>query len=155
MNRKRRMILLTAGSVLAMSVLAPVAGATPPDHVLVRAREAVAIGQEKAMGMALEAPGQENRAKGLERAAVALAAAAERAAERAEGATPGNGNAFGKGHAAEVHAILLAGGSPSDLPSHGEAVSGLAKAFGKVKGDHPGLGLGLDKPSKGNDGDDD
>jgi hypothetical protein len=107
----------------------------------------VTIGQGKAKGLAnghgTEAPGQENRARGLERAEAAIAAAAERKAARdaakAEG-EPGRG--LGRGHADAVHGILLAGGSPSELPSHGEMVSGLARAFEKVKADHPGQGKG-------------
>lgn len=136
-----------------MSALAPVAAATPPDHVLERAREAVTIGQENAIIIGLAESSQENRAQGLERAGEALAAAAERLA--AQGTHPGIGHAYGKGHAADVHAILLAGGSPSDLPPHGETVRGLAAAFAEVRADHPGLGLGLDNPNKGQDDVDD
>jgi hypothetical protein len=52
-----------------------------------------------------------------------------------------------------VHAILAAGGSPSELAPHGEAVTELVQAYEAVKGeDHPGRGHG----AGGNpDGDDD
>lgn len=49
--------------------------------------------------------------------------------------------------------MLAAGGSPSDLAPHGEAVTLLAHAFDKVKADHPGQGQGLnkEKPVRGAD----
>ncbi len=158
MSPTNRFVALTATSLLAISLLAPAALATPGEDTLQRAREAVEIGREKAKGMADEAPGQENRARGLDksrargldRAAEAIAAAAERKAARdeakAEDDKPGRG--LGRGHAAEVHAILLAGGSPSELPPHGETVRELAHAFEKVKADHPGLKLGHAKNGK-------
>lgn len=151
MNRRHRLVLLTIVSIVGMSLAAPSAGATPSEDTLQRALAAVAIGQEKAQGMAAEAPGQVNHARGLERAAEAIAAAIERKAARDEaagvrGEQPGRG--LGRGHSAEVHAILLAGGSPSDLPPHGEAVRELAHAFHEVKSDHPGLKLGHAKNGK-------
>ena len=156
MKSTRRIVTLAATGILAVSALAPAAQATPSEDTLQRAREAVEIGREKAKGMADKAKGQENRARGLDRAAQALAAAAERQAARAEGNAgddkPGRG--VGRGHAAEVHAALLAGGSPSELPSHGKTVSGLAKAFEKVKADNPGLKLGHGKSGKADDDDD-
>ncbi len=151
MTRTHRATLVTIASLVAVAVLAPAASATPPEHVLERARQAVQIGQEKAEGMSSEAPGQENRARGLERAAEALAAAAERKAARGDGEHPGRG--LGRGHAAEVHTMLLGGGSPSDLPPHGKKVSTLAKAFEKLKADRPGRGLGRDKPKNDDFGD--
>ena len=75
---------------------------------------------------------------------------AARDAAKAEGDEPGRG--LGRGRAAEVHAILLAGGSPSELPSHGERVSGLARAFDKVKADYTGRDQGLTNEG-GDDGD--
>jgi hypothetical protein len=151
-------VILIAAAFLVISLVVPAASATPSEDTLATARAAVAVGQGKAKGLAnghgAETPGQENRARGLERAEAAIAAAAERKAARdgtgAEGEKPGRG--LGRGHAAEVHAILLDGGSPSELPSHGETVSGLAHAFGKVKADHPGQGQGLTN-NGGDDGD--
>lgn len=151
MKRTHGAALLTIAALVALAVLAPTASATPPDHVLERARAAVQIGQEKAKGLSAEAPGQENRARGLERAAQALAAAAERKAARGEAEHPGRG--LGRGHAAEVHAMLLAGGSPSDLPPHSEQVQALAEAFKALQADRPGRGLGRDKPKDGDSGD--
>jgi hypothetical protein len=141
-------VILATAAFLVMSLVVPAASATPSEDTLATARAAVTIGQGKAKGLAnghgAEAPGQENRARGLERAEEALAAAAERKAARdgagADGEKPGRG--LGRGHAAQVHTILFAGGSPSELPSHGETVSGLARAFDKVKADHPGRGQG-------------
>jgi hypothetical protein len=154
MNRRHRFAAVTVAALLGASLIAPAASAKPPADKLERARTAVTIGQEKAKGHSAEAPGRQNRARGLERAEAAIAAAAERKAARdaakAEGDKPGRG--LGRGHAAEVHAILLANGSPSELPSHGETVSGLAHAFDKVKADHPGQGKGRTKTG-GDDGD--
>jgi hypothetical protein len=150
-------VILVAAALLVISLVVPAASATPSEDTLATARAAVTVGKEKAKGHSAEAPGQENRARGLERAEAAIAAAAERKAARdgaaADGEKPGRG--LGRGHAAEVHAILLAGGSPSELPSHGEMVSGLARAFDKVKADHPGRGQGpTDKGGEGDDEDD-
>jgi hypothetical protein len=154
MSRNRRPVIIAAATLLVMLLVVPAASAVPSEDTLATARAAVTIGQEKAKGHSAEAPGQQNRARGLERAEAAIAAAAERKAARdatgAEGEKPGRG--LGRGHAAEVHAILLAGGSPSKLPSHGERVSGLAQAFDKVKADHPGRGQGPTNKG-GDDGD--
>jgi hypothetical protein len=154
MSRTHRITLLTVASLFGMSVLAPAAVATPDETTLQRALEAVEIGKEKAKGMAVDAPGQENRARGLERAAAAIAAAAERKAAREEATTAGDGpgRGLGRGHAADVHEILLGEGSPSDLPPHGETVRGLAHAFDTVKADHPGLKLGHSKNGKADGG---
>jgi len=138
-----------------MALAAPAVLASPPEHVLERARQAVAEGQEAAQGLAdADAPGQEHKAKGLENAARAIEAAATRKAEREGREFPGQGKALGRGQSDAVHAILAAGGSPSGLAgAHGVAVSDLARAFDKVKADHPGQGEGLDreKPARGAD----
>ena len=100
-------------------------------------------------------PGKKTGPSGWKTPKKAITAAAERKAARdtakAEGDKPGRG--LGRGHAAEVHAYLLAGYSPSELPPHGEAVSGLVHAFDKVKADHPGRGNG--PTEKGDDDPDD
>ena len=147
MNRRHRFAVVTVAALLGTSLIVPAASAKPPADKLERARSAVTTGQEKAKGLAkghAEAPGQEDRARGLERAEEAITAAAERKAARdtakAEGDKPGLG--LGRGHSAEVHAYLLGGYSPSELAPHGETVSGLAHAFDKVKADHPGRGNG-------------
>ena len=99
----------------------------------------------------------EEKATGLERAAQAIEAAVVRKVDREGIEFPGKGRALGRGHSAAVHAILAAGGSPSEIPSHGETVSALAEAFKLIKADHPGRGLGLtkEKPLKGSDDDSD
>ena len=148
----RRVAALALAGAVVMALIAPAALATPPDHVLDRAREAVAEGRQ-AVEQIEEGPSTEEKATGLDRAAEAIEAAAARKADREATEFPGNGRALGRGHSAEVHAILAAGGSPSELPSHGETVSGMAKAFDKLKADHPGRGQGLtkEKPPKGSD----
>lgn len=133
-------------AVAASVVLAPVAIARasdsqgPPEHVLKAAHEAVAMSRVLAVELALvaagphqtgvpdHAQGKPDHATGLARAQEAIAAAAARG--------NGNGHGFGRGHAAEVHAQLLAGGSPSALPSHGEKVRALVAAFNSLKLDH-------------------
>ncbi len=147
MNRRHRFAVVTVAALLGTSLIVPAAIAKPPADKLERARSAVATGQENAKGLAkghAEAPGQEDRARGLEQAKKAIADAAERKAARdtakAEGDKPGLG--LGRGHAADVHKYLLEGRSPSELLSHGEKVSGFADAFDKVKADHPGRGNG-------------
>lgn len=145
-------IAALAAVLAATTVLGPIASAQPSEDVLDQARAAVQIGQEKARGMSHDAPGQENRAQGLERAAEAIAAAADRAAERGAISNPGQGNALGRGRSAMVHAALLAGGSPSDLPSHGASVSAIAHAFAQMKAaDRPGRGLGRGNAGSGDD----
>lgn len=147
---KSRVVLAGALGVALLIPSAAMGQAGLPE----KAAQAVAAGQTHARA---EAKG-ENGNRGLEQASEAL----DRAAERSNGKAGGNGNAFGKGRAAEVHAILLAGGSPSDLPSHGEAVSALARAYGEAKGKsatagNNGKGLGHGKGGDGapDEGDDD
>jgi hypothetical protein len=141
---------------VAVSLVAPAAVAKPKDDVLDRARYAVGIGQEKAKANAKqradEAPGQEHRNQGLARAETAIGEAAARKAARdaakENGDKPGRG--LGRGHADEVHAILLLGdGSPSQLASRGQSVQDLAHAYQKVKANHPGQGNA--KTDKGDD----
>lgn len=155
----RKRIFITGA--LFTALLIPTAAVAQPD-LPEKATEAVAAGQAHAQA---EAKG-ENGAQGRENAAAALAMAAEKSNGNAggNGNGNGNGNAFGKGHAAEVHAILLAGGSPSDLPPHGQTVSALAKAYNEAKGDsgadgpgNNGKGLGHGKGGDGvpDEGDDD
>jgi len=153
-NRTQRLATLGISWTLAMTLAVPAVLASPPAHALERARQAVAEGSESAKGLAnADAKGQEQKAKGLERAGQALEAAAARRAERESGEFPGQGKALGRGHSDEVHRYLAGDGSPSDIDSHGAAVSTLAAAFDKVKADHPGRGEGLTKerPEKGAD----
>ncbi len=150
-RRRYRFAAATVVALVAVSLIAPAASAKPAEDKLEKARSAVAIGLEKAKGLAnehaAEAPGQEHRAQGLARAEAAVTAAAERKAARdtakGEGEKPGRG--LGRGHAAEVHAvhaILAAGGSPPVMPPHGASVRDLAQAYKTVKADHPGQGNG-------------
>jgi hypothetical protein len=146
MNRRHRFAIVAVAAMLGTALIAPAAIAKPPADKLERARSAVATAQENAKGLAkghAEAPGQEDRARGLERAEKAIADAADRktARDTAKAADDKPGRGLGRGHAADVH-DLLAGYSTSELLSHGEKVSGLAHAFDKVKADHPGRGNG-------------
>ena len=149
-----RLAAAAVAGLVAVSLVAPAAVAKPKDDVLERAHSAVGIGQEKAKANAKqradEAPGQEHRAQGLERAEAAIAAAADRKAARdaakENGDKPGRG--LGRGHADDVHAIL-GDGSPSQLDPHGQWVQDLAHAYQKVKANHPGQGNA--KTDKGDD----
>ena len=103
---------------------------------LERAAEATVQGLAKSQGRAAEAPGQENRAQGLEkqgdkltgreRAAAAITAALARG--------NGNGNAFGRGHAADVLGILQ-GELPGELNerNHGQAVREMVHAYNELR----------------------
>ncbi|MDH3306874.1 MAG: hypothetical protein OEO77_05090 [Acidimicrobiia bacterium] len=123
-------ILMVAG--IASPVLAVQA---PGDDILANAWAAVGRGRAAVHALATDS----EKATGLERAAQAIEAASERKALKDTGkSNNGNGRALGKGRSAEVHAILLAGGSPSDLPSHGASVSELARAFKELKALPPG-----------------
>lgn len=101
---------------------------------LERAAQATLQGLEESQGRAAEAPGQENRARGLdkdkvtgrERAAAAIAAALARG--------NGNGNAFGRGHAADILGILR-GELPSELneTNHGQSVREMVHAYNALR----------------------
>ena len=157
-----RLAAAAVAGLVVVSLIAPAAVAKPKDDALERARSAVGIGQEKAKANAKqradEAPGQEHRAQGLERAEAAISKAAERKAARdaakENGDKPGRG--LGRGHADDVHDILLLGdGSPSELAAHGQSVQDLAHAYQKVKANHPGQGNGqTDKGDDDAEGDD-
>ena len=136
----------------------------PPQHVLEKALDGVERGQARALemlalaatrnpdtGMPDHAQGNPGHATGLERAQESVAKAAEKV-KGYEKDKSNNGNAYGRGHAAEVHAALAAGISPSELESHGQKVSAMVKAVESFTEEKPGRGLGRDK--KGDEGDD-
>ncbi len=129
----------------------------PPQHVLDKALDGVERGQARALEMlALAATrnpdtgvpdhsqGNPGHATGLERAQESVAKAAEKV-KGYEKEKSNNGNAYGRGHAAEVHAALAAGISPSTLESHGQKVSAMVKAAKSFADEKPGRGLGRDK----------
>ncbi len=150
----RRVATVGISWALAMALAVPAVFATPPENVLERARQAVAKGQQAANDLAdVGGAGSEQKAKGLENASAAIEAAVARQADREGTEFPGNGRALGRGHSELVHQYLARGMSPSELPSHSEAVSALASAYEKVKADHPGQGEGLEKekPARGAD----
>ena len=135
----------------------------PPQHVLEKALDGVERGQARALemlalaatrnpdtGMPDHAQGNPGHATGLERAQESVAKAAEKV-KGYEKDKSNNGNAYGRGHAAEVHAALAAGISPSELEPHGQKVSAMVKAVKSFTDEKPGLGLGRDK--KGEDDD--
>jgi hypothetical protein len=130
-------ILVVVGLVALLSTV--VVGAVAADEKatgLERAAQATQQGLEKSQGKASDAPGQVNRASGLnkdgkltgrDRAAAAIAAATERG--------NGNGHAFGRGNAAYVHEILANGGIPGQMKTtnHGETVKDLVHAFNELR----------------------
>jgi hypothetical protein len=153
MTNQARMAVPALAAFLVGVLLAPVALAAPPAAMLERARQGVALGRAAVEDVQNASP-REDKMSGLDRAAEAIAAAAERRAERTGQDLPGNGRALGRGHAAAVHEYLAQGLSPSDLPPHGETVSSLARALEQLRVDHPGRGQGLDKerPTREDDG---
>jgi len=113
---------------VALALTAPPALAAENATGLDRAMEVASSTLENALANAGagDAAAQESRVKGLERAQAAIDAALARG--------NGNGNGFGRGHSAEVHAILLAGGSPSELAgSHGQAVREMVHAYNALR----------------------
>lgn len=148
-NLRRRLAgIAVAAAVVMVTPSAGVAQTEDKATGLDRAREATAQGLERARGMAGDAPGQVNRARGLDpdrargldRAAEAIERARDRADERArgngqaEGQGKGRGNAFGRGHAEEVHRVLAGGGSPSELAGqHSDKVRTLVEAYNELK----------------------
>jgi hypothetical protein len=140
----------------------------PPAHVLAKAKEGLGLGQARALemqavastrdhetGVPAHAQGEPGHVTGLERAQQSISDAVEKI-KGWQKDHPGNGNAYGRGHAADVHAALRAElqslSSPSELPSHGQVVSDMVKALEKFTDEKPGRGLGRD--NKGTDGDD-
>ena len=132
MRKYQRMAAAGVAAMMAFGGMSVAALGASSEGVLDQALEAVSIGQSHASEMALAAAGQDNRARGLARAAEALAAAAEQ--KLARGGQNNSGRGIGRGHADEVRAVLLGEGSPSDLAGHGESVRILAQAFETARG---------------------
>jgi len=135
----------------------------PPPAVLDKAKAAVGQGQEQALemlaiaatrnpdtGMPDHAQGKPGHATGLERAQEAVSKAVDKI-KGYEKDNPGNGNAYGYGRAAEVHAALAAGISQSPLESHGQKVSAMVKVVDSLTKEKPGLGLGRNKTDTNDD----
>jgi hypothetical protein len=154
-SRRVATLGLVVALVLGSAVVAAADDHTgPPPHVLEKAKAAVGQGQERALemlalaatrnpdtGMPDHAKGQPGHATGLERAQEAVSKAADKV-KGYEKDNPGEGNAYGHGRAAEVHAALAAGISPSTLESHGEKVSAMVKAVESLTEEKPGRGVG-------------
>lgn len=133
----RKVLAISVVTALFVSSLAMTVSAEEHAIGLARAAEATMQGLEKSQGKAADAPGQENRAQGLnnqgenltgrERAAQVIAAALER--------ENGNGNAFGRGHALYVHQILAEGDIPGELneANHGQQVREMVHTFNELR----------------------
>lgn len=134
----RRALVLSLAASMFIAVFATAAVADEHEKLtgLERAAQATMQGLEKSQGKAADVPGQVNRARGLdkddekltgrERAAAVIAAAIARG--------NGNGNAFGRGHAAEVLGILL-GEIPGELNTlnHGQTVRAMVQAYNELR----------------------
>ena len=121
---KQSSVLFSAMALIVATAL-PAFGAQG-DHAtgLDRAREVAAKGVDTAKGLA-NGPNAD-KVTGRARAAQAIAVALARG--------NGNGNAYGRGRSAAVHAILAAGGSPSEIAGvHGEAVSAMVHAYNELR----------------------
>lgn len=131
----RRHLALTVAVALFVALFATAASAEEKLTGLDRAKQATLQGLEKAQGKADEAPGQANRARGLdpdkltgrERAAEVIAAAIGRG--------NGNGNAFGRGHSLWVYEMLAAREIPGQIQeeNHGHAVREMVHAFNELR----------------------
>ena len=120
--------VLAAAITMAMTVPA----AAMPDHAtgLDRAREMSQKSFDRMRGKSADAPGQnkankDDKLTGRERALASINQGLARG--------NGNGNAFGRGHSAEVLQALIDGRSPSELADHGARVSAMVKAFNALK----------------------
>lgn len=141
-KRTSRILLLGMTIALVLGPVAMVHAANrqgPPADVLQAAHAAINISRGLAVdfGALAAGPGETgvpDHAQGKPGHATGLARAQE-AIEKAATRGNGKGHAFGRGHAAEVHAQLLAGGSPSELASHGAKVRALVAAFNSLKAD--------------------
>ncbi len=133
----KRSVVVLALVGLLVGMLATVAVAEEKATGLERAAQATLQGLENSQGKAADAPGQVNRARGLnkqgdkltgrERAREVIAAAMDRG--------NGNGNAFGRGHALDVHSILAAGEIPGQMneANHGQAVREMVHSFNELR----------------------
>jgi len=133
--------------------------AGPPQHVLEKAKQAVGRGQARALemlavaatrnpdtGLPDHAQGAPGHATGLERAQEVVARAADKMKGHPKDKPDNdNSNAYGHGRAAQVHAALAAGISPSTLESHGHRVAAMVRAVESFSNEKPGRGLGRDK----------
>ncbi len=133
----KKPLAISIATALFVSSLALTVSADEHATGLDRAAEATIQGLEKSQDLAAEAPGQDNRAQGLnnqgekltgrERAAQAIAVALGRA--------NGNGNAFGRGHAFDIHQILVEGAIPEELiqANHGQQVRDMVHTFNELR----------------------
>lgn len=156
---------LSAALIFGPAVAASADGdAGPPQHVLGKARESVGVGQERAVAMLAvaaarnpetgvpeHAQGDPDHATGLARAQemVALAAAKLKGNETDK---DNNGNAYGHGRAAEVHAALAGGLSPSSIKPYSEDAEKMLKVIERFTDEKPGRGLGRNKQGEDGDG---
>jgi hypothetical protein len=134
----RRVFAVSVAAALFLALFATAAVADEHEKFtgLERAAQATMHGLEKSQGKAAEAPGQVNRAKGLDKDGEKLTGHERAAAAIAAALAPGNGNgnAFGRGHAAEVLGILL-GEIPGELNelNHGQTVREMVHAYNELR----------------------
>ena len=135
----KRMFAVAVAAAVFMALFAPAALADEHEKLtgLERAAQATLQGLEKSQGKAADAPGQVNRAKGLDKQGDKLTGR-ERAAEAIAAAMArgnGNGNAYGRGNSAWVHEMLAAGEIPGQIKeqNHGHAVRDMVHAFNELR----------------------
>ncbi len=133
----RKTLVVGVVAALFAALFAIAAVAQEKATGLERAAEATMQGLEKSQGKSADAPGQANRASGLdnqgekltgrERAAAAIAAAIARG--------NGNGNAYGRGNSTWVHEMLAACEIPGEIKeqNHGHAVRDMVHAFNELR----------------------
>jgi hypothetical protein len=145
----RRLVVLAVTLLLVLAA-APSAAADGHGTGLERALKAAADAQAQAQARMAEVqenspdPGETHDddastvPPGLQRAHEAVGNALDRKNEHGDngnhnGQDNGNGHGWGRGHSAEVHAVLLAGGSPSELEPHGQSVSEMVHAYNEMR----------------------
>ena len=132
----KRMFAVAVAAAVFTALFAPAAVADEDEKLtgLERAAQATLQGLEKSQGKAADAPGQANRAKGLDKQGDKLTGR-ERAAASIAAAIAGNGNAYGRGNSAWVHKMLAAGEIPGQIKeqNHGHAVRDMVHAFNELR----------------------
>jgi hypothetical protein len=131
----RKTLVVGVVAALFAALFAIAAVAQEKATGLERAAEATMQGLEKSQGNSAEAPGQANRASGLDKQGEKLTGRERAAAAIAAAIGNGNGNAYGRGNSTWVHEMLAAGEIPGQIKeqNHGHAVRDMVHAFNELR----------------------
>jgi hypothetical protein len=133
----KRFITIFATTALLVGSLTITA--TAQEHLTGLERAAIATlqGLEKSQGKSADAPGQVNRAKGLNNDGDKLTGRARAAGviDAAIARGNGSGNAHGRGQVGYIHQILADGEIPGQIDgqNHGQAVREMVHTFNELR----------------------